>query len=274
VRAVPLGATRVDLTTSDGVSLSGLAYGPRDAGVAVVFGHGFTGSQHNRKVVDLARDLASRGFAVYTADFRGHGASAGRSTYGEREVHDLEAVVGAARHDHRRVVTVGASMGAFVALRHAGLGGTVDAVVAISSPAFGTISSMPRARLLGRVVRSERGRRLLARRGTRAEPFVPVTVPPIAVAPGISPTPVAVVHGLRDRYVPVSEAHALHERLRAPRRLVILPAFGHGEAGFDAHFGALLADLIDSLLDERGPDSASPPAGSRPDHPGASRAEP
>ena len=140
-------ATALALTTADGVALSALAYGRPDAPVAIVFGHGFTGSQRNRRVVELVSALVDRGFAVYTADFRGHGASAGRSTFGEREVYDLEAVVAFARPRHERVVTVGASMGAFVALRHVGLGGSVDAVVAISSPAFATIPKMPRARM-------------------------------------------------------------------------------------------------------------------------------
>jgi pimeloyl-ACP methyl ester carboxylesterase len=252
------------LTTSDGVPLSVLVYGPPDAKVAVVFGHGFSGSQRNPKVVNLARHLLDRGFAVYTADFRGHGASGGRSTFGDREVEDLEAVVALARTAHTTVVTVGASMGAFAALRHVGLGGKVDAVVAISSPAYGTISNLPRARLLGRIVRSERGRRLLARRGTRAAPFEPVALPPIDVAPVISPTPVAIVHGLRDRYVPVSEAHALHDRLRAPRRLVVLPSFGHGEAGFDPGFAVMLDDLIRELLDDR-LDAPAAPEVARPD---------
>jgi len=258
----PVRATPLALTTRDGVSLSALVYGPDDADVAVVFGHGFSGTQRNPKVVALAHDLVDCGFAVYTADFRGHGASAGRSTFGDREVEDLEAVVAVARAAHRKVVTVGASMGAFAALRHAGLGGKVDAVVAISSPAFGTISKLPRARVLGRIVRSERGRRLLERRGTRAAPFEPVAVPPIAVAPEISPTPVAIVHGLRDRYVPVSEAQALHERLLAPRRLVVLPRFGHGEAGFRPGFAVMLDDLIRELLDDR-VDATPPKAADR-----------
>ena len=213
------------------------------------------------------------GSRVYTADFRGHGASAGRSTFGEREVYDLEAVVAVARPRHARVVTVGASMGAFVALRHVGLGGRVDAVVAISSPAFATVPRMPRARVLARLVRSDRGRRLLARYGTRVDPFVPVSVPPIELAPAIA-TPVAIVHGGRDRYVPLSDATALHERLRSPRRLVVLPHFGHGEAGFGPDFAAVLERLILELLGAAPPATADPrtPSGPRAPSPDARRA--
>ena len=259
--AEPEGEPRtLELTTADGITLSALAYGPPGAAVAIVFGHGFTGTQRNPKVVALARTLAAKGLGVYTADFRGHGASAGRSTFGEQEVHDMEAVVAWARARHERIVTVGASMGAFVALRHVGLGGQVDGVVAISSPAFGTIPRMPRARLLGRLVRSERGRRLLARHGTRVDPYAPVSAAPIELAPRIATTPVAIVHGGRDRYVPLSDARALHDRLGSPRRLVILPDFGHGEAGFSRDFADVLERLIRELLGGFPTTDTEPPA--------------
>jgi len=228
-------------------------YGDADADVAVVFGHGFTGSQHNRKVVAFAQHLAGRGFAVYTADFRGHGESGGLSTLGNREVHDLEALVTHARRGHRRVVSVGASMGAFVALRHAGLGGKVDAVVAISSPADGREPRLPRARVLSTLVRTERGRRLLVRYGTRVDPQrAPVVSPPLDLAAEIAPVPVAIVHGGRDRYVPLRDARELYARLGEPRVLVVLPEFGHAEAGFDDAFAEMLESLIGRLL-------ASPP---------------
>ncbi len=238
----------LSVTTTDGVPLSALVYGTADADVAIVFGHGFTGSQRNRRVVDLARRLAGAGHAVYTADFRGHGASGGLSTLGDREVHDLEAVLDVARRRHRKVVSVGASMGGFVALRHAGLGGNVDAVVAISSPAVGNDPALPRARLLRTAVRTTRGRRLLERYGTRVAQFTPVASAPLDLAADIAPIPVAIIHGTRDRYVPISDAHAIYARLGEPRRLVVLPRFGHGEAGFTAEFAELLERLILDLL--------------------------
>ncbi len=48
------------VVTSDRVWLSTLMYGSAEAEVAVVFGHGFTGSQHNRKVVAFVRHLADQ----------------------------------------------------------------------------------------------------------------------------------------------------------------------------------------------------------------------
>jgi pimeloyl-ACP methyl ester carboxylesterase len=238
------------VVTSDRVWLSTLMYGDAGTDVAVVFGHGFTGSQHNRKVVAFVRHLADSGLAVYTADFRGHGTSGGLSTLGDREVNDLEALVQVARERHDRVVSVGASMGAFVALRHAGLGGRVDAVVAISSPAEPSSPLLPRARLLGTFAATERGRRLLDRYGTRVDPTrEPLDASPLDLVGDIAPVPVAIVHGLRDRYVPVGEAYALFERLGDPRRLVVLPRFGHGEAGFNDEFAMRLEALVAELLE-------------------------
>ena len=76
----------------------------------------------------------------------------------------------------------------------------------------------------------------------------PVTSPPLDLAAEIAPIPVAIVHGRRDRYVPVSDAYALYERLGEPRRLVVLPRFGHGEAGFTDEFAVMLEALIADLL--------------------------
>jgi alpha-beta hydrolase superfamily lysophospholipase len=236
------------VTTPDGVKLSALRYGPVDANIAVVFGHGFTGSQRNKKIVALARRLATHGLAVYTADFRGHGASGGLSTLGDQEVNDLEAVLAVARKSHQEVVSAGASMGAFIALRHAGLGGSPNAVIAISSPAVGRDPKLLRARLLRRAALSPRGRRLLDLYGTRVGRVREAVTPPIDLVAEIAPLPVAIVHGGRDRYVPLADAYALYDRLGEPRRLVVLRDFGHGEAGFDLEFADLLADLIRDLL--------------------------
>jgi fermentation-respiration switch protein FrsA (DUF1100 family) len=56
------------------------------------------------------------------------------------------------------------------------------------------------------------------------------------------------VHGRRDRYVPLSDAYALYERLGEPRRLVVLSDFGHGEASFSPQFAVILEELITELL--------------------------
>ncbi|MBQ1123497.1 alpha/beta hydrolase [Streptomyces sp. B15] len=124
------GAVRRELRTADGVRIearyepyAGRAAdrGPdRDPGV-IVLAHGFTGSL-DRPALRRAATAFTAHAAVVTFSFRGHGRSGGRSTVGDREVLDLAAAVAWARtFGHRRVATVGFSMGGSVVLRHGAL---------------------------------------------------------------------------------------------------------------------------------------------------------
>lgn len=116
------------MRTADGVAVDalyepGTATGTASGTPPVVFviAHGFTGDLDRPHVRRVAEAFARHG-AVVTFSFRGHGASTGRSTVGDREVLDLAAAVGWARSlGHARVVTVGFSMGGSVVLRHAAL---------------------------------------------------------------------------------------------------------------------------------------------------------
>ncbi|MEV1054025.1 alpha/beta hydrolase [Streptomyces sp. NPDC049887] len=141
VSSITPGPLRATLRASDGVLVEALhepcagrshwtsGSGPTavDAGTAIVVAHGFTGSVDRPAVRRAARVLARRA-AVVTFSFRGHGRSGGYSTVGDREVLDLAAAVAWARSlGHRRVVTVGFSMGGSVVLRHAALYGAAFA---------------------------------------------------------------------------------------------------------------------------------------------------
>lgn len=131
VPSITRAPRRTTLLTGDGVRIeavytpctagSGAAGGDGSAGTAIVLAHGFTGSVDRPAVLRAAEVFAQRA-AVITFSFRGHGKSGGRSTVGDREVLDLAAAVAWARSlGHRRIVTVGFSMGGSVVLRHAAL---------------------------------------------------------------------------------------------------------------------------------------------------------
>src|SRR5581483_6356450 len=131
-----VSATPERVRTADGeqiavVHLPGPANADRPIGV--VLAHGFTGSIARPQLRRVADTLAAYA-GVVAFDFRGHGASTGRSTLGDKEVLDLDAVVGYARElGYARVVTCGWSMGGSVVLRHAALVGGIDAVVSVSA---------------------------------------------------------------------------------------------------------------------------------------------
>ncbi|WAP57398.1 alpha/beta hydrolase [Streptomyces sp. S465] len=121
------GVRRATLLTEDGVPIEA-RYEPSPAPggepsdpLALVVGHGFTGALERPALRRVASAFRQR-TAVITFSFRGHGRSGGRSTVGDREVLDLAAAVRWARRlGHRRVATVGFSMGGSVVIRQAAL---------------------------------------------------------------------------------------------------------------------------------------------------------
>ncbi|GAA1128242.1 MULTISPECIES: alpha/beta hydrolase [Streptomyces violaceusniger group] len=96
--------------------------------LALVVGHGFSGALERPALRRVASEFQQR-TAVITFSFRGHGRSGGRSTVGDREVLDLAAAVRWARRlGHRRVATVGFSMGGSVVIRQAALYGKIEEI--------------------------------------------------------------------------------------------------------------------------------------------------
>lgn len=242
----------VALLSADGVRVSARhTAGPGD--VAVVLAHGFTLSWADPAAVRLAEALSRRA-GVVAFDFRGHGRSAGVSTVGDLEVHDVDAAVSYARWlGYERVVTLGFSMGAAVVVRHAGLAGRgdaeqrVDAVAAMSGPSrwnFRGTSPMRRVHLgigtgIGRaVVRHAFGTRV-ARLG-----WEPWPAPPDALASSVSPVPLLVVHGDADPYFGVDHAQWLYASAREPKELWIEAGLGHAEAAVDAALVERIADWL------------------------------
>ena len=250
----PLGE-ELTAETDDGVGLAVVTYGDAAADTALVFAHGFSMSSADRRLSAVAQAVARPGRRVYSFDFRGHGRSGGSSTLGDREVLDLDAVIRVARgRGHARVVVVGASMGGFVALRHAGLVGGEDAVVTVSAPATWGVARRLRARALVKAVNSGFGRRVLSARGTRVHHPLPDEPPrsPSELAADIR-MPVAVVHGDHDPYVPVGDALQLYDALGGPKWLTVLSGFGHAEAAYSPAFATVLDGLVETVLDAVSP---------------------
>jgi fermentation-respiration switch protein FrsA (DUF1100 family) len=217
-----------------------------------VVGHGFTGSWRRPAVRRVAGVLSGNG-GVVSFDFRGHGRSGGHSTVGDREPLDLSAAVAWARElGYQRIATLGFSMGAAVAIRHAALHGRADgihAVAAVSGPSrwyYRDTVPMRRAhwvieRRLGRLVG-----RLILRTRVAATGWDPIPEPPHQAVAMIAPIPLLIVHGDADHYFPVDHARTLYERAGEPRQLWLEPGFGHAEnAASDdlvRRIGAWLAD--------------------------------
>ncbi|MFC9163624.1 alpha/beta hydrolase [Streptomyces fungicidicus] len=269
-RDVTSGGTRLRtfLRTADGVEIdsvyeSGSVVYDGDSGAArsvpepvFVVAHGFTGEADRPHIRRVARVLARYG-AVVTFSFRGHGASGGRSTVGDREVLDLAAAVAWARElGHERVVTVGFSMGGSVVLRHAAVGGGgggggggeggeggVDAVVSVSAPARWFYRGTAPMRRLHWLVTRPSGR-LVGRYGLRTRihhrQWDPVPLSPVEAVPRIAPIPLLIVHGDQDGYFPLDHPRMLAAAAGEHGELWVEEGMGHAEnAAPDALLGRI-----------------------------------
>lgn len=228
------------LLTSDGVRVEAVHAVAAPGGrtdLALVVAHGFTGSWRRPAVRAVVSGLRQH-TGVVSFDFRGHGASGGRSTVGDREVHDLEAAIGWARLlGYASVATVGWSMGAAIVVRHAALQGGVAAAVSVSGPArwyYRGTSAMRRLHWtiehpVGRAYARYALRTRIARSG-----WDPLPAAPEELAGDIAPTPFLIVHGTADAYFPVEHAEALYAAAAEPKELWLVEGFGHAETGADA----------------------------------------
>jgi pimeloyl-ACP methyl ester carboxylesterase len=252
--AGPVATGLTTLVTSDGVELAARSW-LIDGGARaiVVLVHGFSASKDDRNVVALALQLHRRGLDVISYDGRGHGASGGTCTLGDLEHLDVAAAVAWARQRSPRTVLVGASMGGIAVLRHAAGaagaagGAEVAGVVAVSSPAEWRMPLRVRALLTGGLTRTTPGRWVSARHlGVRVHPVWTSPEPPRLLADRVT-SPLAIVHGHRDRLIPPRAALDLYGEGGGSRRLVLVPEMGHA---FDRAGHGAICDAVDWVLEQ------------------------
>jgi pimeloyl-ACP methyl ester carboxylesterase len=223
----------VMLRTEDGVRIDAAHTPSAVEDIGIVMAHGFTGSCRERRARRIAHVLSEYG-GVVAFDFRGHGRSTGETTVGDLEILDVQAAVRHARViGYSRVAVVGFSMGAAVAVRHAGLRGGVDAVAAVSAPARWYYRGTKPMRQVHWAIERPVGR-LAARVAKRTRisryEWDPVPMPPHEAAGLISPVPLLIVHGDADGFFPLEHAHQLYAGAREPRELWVEPGDGHAES--------------------------------------------
>jgi uncharacterized protein len=223
-------------TTTDGVALRGvhLARPGPARGTALVVAHAFTHYIRHPTTRKLLATLA-RDVPVVAFDMRGHGRSGGRSTVGDRELLDLDAAVATARAlGYRRVVTVGFSLGAAVALRQAASGACrPDAVVAVSAPARWYSRETGPMRRVHWLLEQPLGRLTARAIGVRLDGGWEVVPPSPVEAVADITAPLLLVHLTGDRYFSAAHANALAAGSGGHAELWIEPGNGHGESGTD-----------------------------------------
>ena len=220
--------SRVAFESADGITLAGWSGEPAGGAATIILSHGLPGDK--RDMAGLAGALMDAGFAVLAFDFRNWGESARTPvTLGHREVHDVLGAVAFVQRfagPRRRIGIVGLSMGAAAAILAAARSPAIEAVVADSSYARLDHAVERMARRVGGPLAAfvwHRARRV----GEHLIGLPLASVAPIAAIAAISPRPVMIIHGERDRLTDVGDARALYQACGAPKCLWIVEQAGH-----------------------------------------------
>ena len=222
------GGEDVTFETADGLHLGGwFVPGAAARGPAVLVCNGNGGDRSMRAA--LAAALSRMGLAVLLFDYRGYGGNPGSPTE-EGLAADaraaLDYLAGRPEVDPARVVYLGESLGAAVALR-----------LAVERPPAALVLRSPFASL--------------AEIGRRHYPMLPVSLllrdryDSAALARRLS-APLLVVAGGRDRIVPASHSRHLFAAAPQPKRLVVLDGADHNDP--ELHDGPRLVAELRAFL--------------------------
>ena len=198
----------------------------------VVYLHGIGSNRASSAA--MAEHFLPRGFDVIGYDARAHGDSEGDAcTYGYYEKADLSRVLDKISGSGP-IVLLGSSLGAAVALQAAAEDHRVAVVVAVA-----TFSDL-------RTVASERAPFFASkgnidsafRMAEELAKFKVDEVSPVLAASKIR-VPVLVIHGEDDKETPPSHSLRVHDALRGPKQLMLVPRAEHNDCINDKTWPAL-----------------------------------
>jgi fermentation-respiration switch protein FrsA (DUF1100 family) len=223
-----LAFTDLTIPTEDGERLHGwwIPTRARPARGHLLFFHGNAGNVSHR--VEHAHALSDAGLDVLLVDYRGYGRSTGRPS--EEGLHkdaraSLVALRAGAGVDPRRLVYMGESLGAAVALR---LALEEPPAACVLQSAFTSLRDVAREHYPAALSSLAGGAYPSLERIARVR------------------APVLVVHGEEDEIVPVAHARALFAAAPEPRRLRLVPGAGHNDLvqAMGASYGTEVADWL------------------------------
>ena len=204
----------------DGVTLRGWRCGPRTPSRGtIVYLHGI--ADNRSSAAGVVERYTARGFQVIAYDSRAHGQSTGTAcTYGVFEKRDLQKVLDVV--GDRRIVLIGTSLGAAVALQAAADDPRLRVVVAAETFSDLRTVATERAPFIFTRGSIDRAFALAEQQGG----FSVDAASPVASASRIK-APVLLIHGAADRETPPDHSRRVFDALAGPKRLVLVPGAGH-----------------------------------------------
>jgi dipeptidyl aminopeptidase/acylaminoacyl peptidase len=249
--------TAFTFAARDGAEVHGYVTVPAGAGPGplptVVMPHGGPEVRDALGYDRWAQALASRGYLVFQANFRGSSGygrawtEAGYGEWGGRMQDDLtdgvRALIASGRADPKRICIVGASYGGYAAL----YGGAVQPDLYRCVVSMAGVADLPSLLAHERDADGLQSGEFQYARAVIGDPATDreklVRTSPITYAATYRP-PVLLLHGERDRSVPLAQSKAMAGALAAaghPARLIVMPGEGHADWSPDHEEQALAA---------------------------------
>jgi uncharacterized protein len=224
----------VSFRTQDGLTLKGwfVPAGGGPSPVTLIIHHGL-GSNAGDKLENTACLQRTGKWNLFYFDMRGHGASEGEyNSLGPLELRDLESAIAYLREHKpaaaRHLGIYGHSLGAAVAIIGAARHPELEAVAAESSFARASRTVVHFAKIFYGI--PEVPFMKIALVLARWRLGVPVgQFDPVAEIGRISPRPIFLIHGERDRRIPRRELYALWKAAKSPKKLWIVRGADHGD---------------------------------------------
>jgi dipeptidyl aminopeptidase/acylaminoacyl peptidase len=223
----------VSFLSEDGITLKGWFVKPthpHKPSPAIIICHGVGANKSD--FTELAVSLSGRGYFVLLFDFRAHGESSGsRTSLGYHEQKDIVAALGFLKGrseiNTKRIGIYGFSMGGSTAILSAANTGAFATVVVDS--AFTSLRDQARDAITGFyhlpafpfLHLSILGYELYFQ--TRVD-----NISPVSVIFKISPAPILIIAGERDKLIPAENGKKLYAAAREPKELWLIPGADHG----------------------------------------------
>jgi len=118
--------------TIDNVNISYNIYNNNHKEV-VILAHGWFMTKDSKAFTQIAKDF-SKYYDVIVLDFRGHGKSKGKYSFGTNEVNDLKPIIDLAHQKYKKIYLIGFSLGSLISVDYCSKYGNVDKLILVSAP--------------------------------------------------------------------------------------------------------------------------------------------
>ena len=99
----------------------------------VILAHGWFMTKNSNAFTKMAEDF-SKYYDVIVLDFRGHGKSSGKYTFGLKEVNDITPIIEHSKKDYKKVYLIGFSLGSLISVDYCSKNNNIDKLILVSAP--------------------------------------------------------------------------------------------------------------------------------------------